>query len=467
MISTSYPMGFPTKYTTWKGKTFFQIVASIQKNTNNAPSLNVHQLFRPLPLKIYRKEMSNIRDEPFPKNCNSRISVKIFDFDTPGNNIVSRTDKTYYSDNLVNTLDINPTTLSAENGLCNTTETCFLSPQNNARKRCRSSGMIPRKFNINKNNDTYATSTLQYLVSRNRTIKQNEYAYIRKGNSGIVPGPGLAASNVYSPGGLSHCWQPIISIENNNNIFYYVWADGVQYTATIPNGKYDINALNQAFQTVQLKNKTYLVGPSSTNVFLMNFGYDTNTQSVVLYAGVSSQTSCISLGYTAPGLPNMTWAVLPTAGLVNFPVNDPTPAVPNPNYTIGATYFIIPQGTNFSNLIGFPPGLYFGGSSESSFKPEITTNYVPLYYKPNNPEFGVQGAVDASTRLQRLKYNTITTGAQGIRSAYGNAAANALAYGVSDQAYTIKSAEGDKVIYTPVVNPRSGQLCRSQHIYRL
>ena len=69
--------------------------------------------------------------------------------------------------------------------------------------------------------------------------------------------------------------------------------------------------------------------------------------------------------------------------------------------------------------------------------------------------------------FQRLKYNTITTGANGIRSAYGNAAANALAYGVSEQAYTIKSVAGDKYTYTPVVDPRTGKICKKQYIFRL
>jgi hypothetical protein len=92
---------------------------------------------------------------------------------------------------------------------------------------------------------------------------------------------------------------------------------------------------------------------------------------------------------------------------------------------------------------------------------------VPLYFKPNNPGFGVQGAVDSSTLLQRIKYNTITDAASGLRSAYGNAAANALSYGVSEEAYTIKSAVGDKYNFTPVINPKTGQLCKKIYIYRM
>ena len=442
-MSSDYPMGFPTKYVNWKGRTFYQIVASLQKNTKNATTITAARLRHALPLTIYRREIG----VAVPAVC-SRASIKIFDFETPGNNIVSETTPLTYG-LLGNVQEINPTTLHAENGICNTQTSCFLSPQNNARKRCRSAGMIPKKFNINKNNDTYATSTQQYLTSRNMTIKQNEYNYIRKGDSGLVPGPGLSASNIYSPGGLSHCYQPQVSLTNNNNIFNYVWADSQTYTVTIPDGLYSVESLNQIFQTIQIQNKTYFVGPSYSKNFLMTISYDTNSGSVILYAGVVSQAKCASNSWTEPI--GASWSIS------GFPATDP---VPTGAAVSGATYFEIPLYTNFSNLIGFAPGIYFGGINESSFKGDITPKYVALYYKPNNPEFGVQGAVDASTRLQRLKYNTITTAAGSLRSAYGDAAANALAYGVSEQGYTIKTKVGDKVIYTPVINKLTGEVCK-------
>jgi hypothetical protein len=456
MSSLIYPMGFPTKIFNWKGKSFFQVIASIQKNQNNAPRLSIQQLRKPLPLKLYRKEIHNISGQNLPKSCNVRTSTKISDFDIPGNNIVSEISKTY-TNGLVNTLDVNPTSLSAENGSCNTQNNCF-SPAYNARKRCRSAGMIPKKFNKNKNNDTYSTSTQQYLTSRNMTIKQNEFNYIRKGTSGIFPGPGLAASNVYSPSGLSHCYQPMISAENKNNVITYIWIDKVQYTATIPDGIYDINSLNAAFQAQHIINKTYLIGPNNSKVFLLAISYNTNTQSLILIANVASNTSYPSAFYTAPN--GATWSTSS-----NYPSTDPTPTAYPPVF--GATYFIISPYTKFADLVGFAPGTYFAGATMSSNKGYILPNYVPLYFKPNNVGFGVQGAVDASTLTQRVKYNEITNAASGLRSAYGNAAANALSYGVSEQAYTIKSVVGDKVIYSPIINPRTGTICKKNFIYRM
>lgn len=442
---SNYPIGFPQKITGWKGKTLYEVIATIQKNSTTSSSLSVHQIRKALPLKIYRKEIHNINNNKSTKTCSGRISTKITDIDMPGSTIVSETAKSY-SNGLVNTLDINTTSLSAENGSCNTVNACF-SPAYNARKRVRSAGMIPKKYDINKNNDTYNTSAQQYLVSRNKTIKQNEFHYIRKGNAGFVPGPGLGTTNIYSPSGLSHCYQPLISVANNNNTFSYKWDDSttsVNYTVTIPDGKYDPFTLNNVFQTAQLVNKTYLISPSGVNIFLMAISYDTVAQSITLIANEALASNYT--GYTKPGQPNgATW---------NW---DGSNSI--------KTYFTIPN-SKFADLIGFLPGEYSNGINNTSFCGFILPSYVPLHYKPNNPEFAVQGAVDSSARIQRLKYNTITNGAALIKSAYGSAAANALAYGVSEQAYTAKTIVGDKIKLTPVINPKNGKICKKQFIYR-
>lgn len=79
------------------------------------------------------------------------------------------------------------------------------------------------------------------------------------------------------------------------------------------------------------------------------------------------------------------------------------------------------------------------------------TEYVPVYYKPNNEKFGVQGAVDSSSRLARLKYDTITDAGSKMRDAYGAETANALSYGVPANGYTIKDKVGYPNICTPVI----------------
>jgi hypothetical protein len=52
-------------------------------------------------------------------------------------------------------------------------------------------------------------------------------------------------------------------------------------------------------------------------------------------------------------------------------------------------------------------------------------NYCSTIYKPNNTQFARQGAVSGSTRLQKLKTDTITSNGFSLYSAYGATMANA------------------------------------------
>ena len=63
-----------------------------------------------------------------------------------------------------------------------------------------------------------------------------------------------------------------------------------------------------------------------------------------------------------------------------------------------------------------------------------------LIYKPNNRKFGVQGAVQSSTRLDRLKLDTINNGAASQKTDWGKADAQAARYsGIPQAPYRLKS----------------------------
>lgn len=63
-----------------------------------------------------------------------------------------------------------------------------------------------------------------------------------------------------------------------------------------------------------------------------------------------------------------------------------------------------------------------------------------IIYKPNNAQYGVQGAVSSSSRLDRLKYNTITKNGSSFKTAFGSEGANAGKYhGTSTAPYFLKS----------------------------
>ena len=65
---------------------------------------------------------------------------------------------------------------------------------------------------------------------------------------------------------------------------------------------------------------------------------------------------------------------------------------------------------------------------------------VTTIYKPNNSQYSQQGAVSSSSRLTRLKYNTITKNGNSFKSAWGHEGANAGKYqGTSDSPYFLKT----------------------------
>jgi hypothetical protein len=71
---------------------------------------------------------------------------------------------------------------------------------------------------------------------------------------------------------------------------------------------------------------------------------------------------------------------------------------------------------------------------------KCTTTPSITIYKPNNSQFAVQGAVSSGARIDRLKYNTITTNGGSFYTAWGAAGANAGRYqGTSDGPYFLKN----------------------------
>lgn len=74
--------------------------------------------------------------------------------------------------------------------------------------------------------------------------------------------------------------------------------------------------------------------------------------------------------------------------------------------------------------------------------PNNPNYYAPTQFKPNNYNYSQEGAVSSSSRTARLNYNTITTNGNLYTRAYGSEVGNALAYGASSDAYTIKDKYG-------------------------
>jgi len=428
----------------WKGRTFQQLSAGIKFNTptySTRVSIPPILLRSALPLKIYRRELGTQSTK-----CNPRTSL-LYQFDNPGQTIVTSYSTT---NGLATTLDFNydkntcqhpPYPISSD-------PTCseFLSFENNAKRRVRSAGMFRRKFNTNSNNDTYYTNTNQYLTARNRTYQQTQYFHIKQGDASAKPGTNASYNNIYTANGVSHCPKYLLTAPTT---FTYNWLNNgstsssttsASYTVTIPAGSYNISEFNSILQTTMYNNNHYLISKSTnTVVYYLQFIYNVANNRIELDSLLLPVVTTIGTTYQYPPT-HSTWVLL-NSGLYF-----------TPNVTL-SSHPIFTEG------LGFAAGTYPTSTSNTTNQailgvniPKIQSNYVPIYYKPNNPQFGRQGAVTSGDLITRKKYNTITNAANTFRSAFGNQTADAVAYGVPPYGYTLKDRVGFPNIRIPTID---------------
>jgi len=418
-------------YFPWKGRTFTQISSAIQQNQNNAKTLTPRQLRMPQPLKIYRRELGiygginpGIKTNPVFIS-NRRISNKIDYLNMPGSTVVSS--KIANPVGICDTVDLKiPNNTTELPGMCKTVcnnQICITDQACNARKRVRSAGMIKRVYNPTKNNASYCTNTAQYLISRNLSYSTNEYAYLRQGNPSLTPGPGAAATNIYSAGGISYCDSVIIN-KGINDSFKYVWINGTTQTITIPPGSYNFNSFVSAFNGQLYQNNTYLINIANKQIAqLLTIAYD-NINNLILLQSTNANVSDYS-AYTDK---------LTNTALSSY------------NFSQNMPYFIIPQ-TGIQQVIGFTAGNYNQLPTDTNIRNKqsasntnhlLNPNYARVNYKPSNSKFAQQGAVSSSAAILRKKYNALTTTANNMIKYIGTSTANAMAYGVSENPYTVK-----------------------------
>jgi len=463
----------------WKGRTFNQVVAGLKMNTNTFSTTSSQGFFLAPPIKHYRREIANINV------CSTRANVDGDAFFQPGGTIVNTSTKGYTAEfNLTESLSYRPS------GKC---DSVACSKTADAKRRVRSSGNVKRKFTAS--NDTYYTSTNEYLISRNRTVKQNEYVYVRYGDPSYKPGSSGSIPNIYAPNGINHCAKVFIGGYATSPLFQYQWIDGIVYNFTIANGNYDMGELNSLFKKTLAERFHYYIDTySDSKVFLFNFVYDTLSSKVQIQCFATDRTivhpdsrytrpnefvSWVKPDYTIVPviriLANGFQSILGiTAG--NYPPADISGnTVGARNQTQPAIRLGSPYATPSSNIYG-PGGIEYRNlylpvvvSAGNQFKtgtvnPTIGTPYVPLYYKPSNSKFASQGGVDSSARLTRLKYDTVTNSANTFMSAYGKQTANSLAYGVPGPGYTIKDKVGYPLVCSPVAKANGMLSCQSTKI---
>lgn len=89
-----------------------------------------------------------------------------------------------------------------------------------------------------------------------------------------------------------------------------------------------------------------------------------------------------------------------------------------------------------------------------------SNNYCSVIYKPNNPQFARQGAVSGSTRIQKLKSDTITSNGFSYYSAYGATMANAGNFQGTNESnnYFVKNRNFPLTGYTALDKYRQNKL---------
>lgn len=444
----------------WKGKTFNQITSAIQKNKLILASTEGNTLFNARPLAIYRRESATVSLSV----GNPRISMSVDELNRPnGYNISNGTnDCNFNINNVITNKDMDITTNKSQNGTCTNTNPC-MSQEYNARRRIRSGGMIKKNSAATGTNyEPYYTSTKQLLESRNKSFTQNQYHYIRQGDSTAKPGDNTSSNNLYSTNTISKCSKVHITSTLGNNTFQYQWFDAVYYTVTIPDGYYDLDELNAQFKLAMVSNYHYLTyNATNSKKFLMNIAYNTSTKKIALQSYAYNTSTYSTTTYSYPTSNN--WS-----SYVSNSISAATSVVP--------VFYILNNA--FQNVIGISSGkypstvlslnssktyqngsgVYTYSSDQTSYStstPQLLPMYSVVYYKPNNSQYAQQGAVSASSLITRLKYNTITDNAYKYQVAYGKAVGNALAYGVPEGGYTIKDKIGYPIKQTPTFSKYS------------
>jgi hypothetical protein len=218
-----------------------------------------------------------------------------------------------------------------------------------------------------------------------------------------------------------------------------------------------------------IQNEHYFIkNVSQIKYFLLTIDYDNFNNKVILESNPCSKNlpfpSIPGYGDFTPAcgydISGSWYSILPTGNVTNITDGD------YKETSISIPLTEAPNFHKFGLVVGFNSGFYTG-SNRSTFNPSIRPNFVSLYYKPSNIIFGVQGSVDSSTYIDRVKLNAVTRNGYLTKSAYGSATANAMAYGVSEQPYTIKNVIGFKTTATPIIK-KDGSVCRDEKfIYRM
>ncbi len=278
----------------WKGQTITQIASSIKKNTTSA-IISENNIRLSQPLKLYRREIS-LSSHSSPSV--QRTGIKIEHLNMPGGR--GTTELTTIPESalffVADATDSNTNVTATQ--YCenySNEETCMAS-QSNALSRVRSSGLLRKKYNVDKNNEvSYHTNSKQYLESRNKTFNQNQFNYLKYGNSTVKPGDPLSGGNLYAPIGITHCES---------------YVDEVSGETVSPYTQIYYKPKNHQFATQGAVSAGALItrkkfNAISTNALNFKTAYGNSVANAMAYSGDTSRRYTIKdkIGTTMPNVP--------------------------------------------------------------------------------------------------------------------------------------------------------------------
>jgi hypothetical protein len=231
------------------------------------------------------------------------------------------------------------------------------------------------------------------------------------------------------------------------------------------------------------QNYQFLVDRLGNHVYLLSIVYNTTTKKIEFRSSSYDSTYFPSTSYSADIRAKVTWNS-------NSTNTDITPPTNGSGSSLVPGFIFTSSETILCNALGISTGVRFPSVaitvptntqtystpqvSYSTLTPTIIEDYKRVYYKPNNSQYAQEGAVTSSSRITRLKYNTINTAAYRTNgtifgtdatAAYGGNIANALSYGVSENPYTMKNRIGYPNITYPSFLPGSDiqRTCTETH----
>ena len=147
-----------------------------------------------------------------------------------------------------------------------------------------------------------------------------------------------------------------------------------------------------------------------------------------------------------------------TTGITNPGIGNGTITFTVPNDAPDTLYYRCSSHGGMGNTINILSDDNTIQTFHSTTNAGLQLKYNKLYYKPSNYQFANQGAVSAGDLITRRRYNTITDAAATYTNALGLSVANALAYGVPANGYTIKDKLGYPLKKTPTFNKYSDDM---------